>query len=71
MINIKIVQILPLFHLLRSDVRLDQYSLIRWEITSYFGRNSRMLESDSMNIRPTANPTAGGETEAKTPQSAY
>ena len=61
MISMQIVQFWPLFHLPLSDLRLDQYSSNRGEITSLFGQYSRVFNSDSTNISPTANLRAEGE----------
>jgi hypothetical protein len=50
---------------------LDHYSSSRYRKPANFARNVMLFHSDSMNIGPIANLTAGGERAAKTAQSAY
>jgi len=71
MLNTHIVQFLPLFHILLLDLQSDQYSLNRCEMIPYFQRNSRVFDSDSTNISPIPNLTAGGERAVKTAQCTY
>jgi len=71
MMNTEIVQLYALFHLLLSDMRSDRYLLNRCEISSDFQQVVWVFKSDSTNIGPIANLTAGGERAAKSAQCTY
>ena len=67
----QIVQFYELFHLQQSDLRSDWYSLSGSEIRANSKGNLRVFNSNSRNIGPIANLTAGGERAVKSAQSTY
>jgi len=71
MMNTQIVPLYELLHLQHPDLGFDWYSLTGREIRVHFKRNSRVFDSDTMNICPIANLNVGRDRAPKNAQSTY